>query len=54
MLMLRINLYDLEKRFIYFISDGPHLIRISRDCLSDCDAGRHIRPYMSNYGMFII
>ena len=52
--MLRINLYELEKRFIYFISDGPHLIRISRDCLSDCDAGRHTRPYMSNYGMFII
>ena len=30
-----INLFSKEKRFIYFISDVPHLIKTARNCLSN-------------------
>ena len=41
-----INLYDLEERFIYFIYDGSHLIKASRNCLSD--SGSTYSSNMSN------
>ena len=33
-----INLYSLEKRFIYFVSDELHLVKTSCNCLSDSDS----------------
>ena len=44
---------DSEKRYIYFISDPPHLIKTARNCLSNSGAGRGTR-FMWNGGMFII
>lgn len=42
-----------EKRFLYFISDVPHLIKTSRNCLANSGFGRCTR-YMYNNGAFII
>ena len=48
-----LNLFSSEKRFIYFISDPPHLIKTARNCLSNSGAGRCTR-YMWNGGLFLI
>ena len=48
-----INLFSKEKRFIYFISDVPHLIKTARNCLSNSGSNRCTR-YMWNDGMYII
>ena len=42
-----------EKRYIYFISDPPHLIKTTRNCLANSGAGRCTR-FMWNNGMFLI
>ena len=48
-----LNLFSSEKRFIYFISDPPHLIKTTRNCLSNSGAGRCTR-YMWNNGKYIL
>ena len=48
-----INLFSKEKRFIYFISDVPHLFKTTRNCLSNSGSNR-CRRYMWNAGMYII
>ena len=48
-----INLYSLEKRFIYFISDMFHLIKTKLSYLSNSDTGRYTH-YIWNNAMFII
>ena len=41
-----------EKRFIYFISDPPHLIKTARNCLVNSLAGRCTRS-MWNDGQYL-
>ena len=48
-----INLWSKEKRFIYFISDVRHLIKTTRNCLSNSGSNRCTR-YMWNDAMYII
>ena len=48
-----INLFSKEKRFIYFISDVPHLVKTARNYLSNSGNNRCTR-YMWNDGMYII
>ncbi|XP_065654860.1 uncharacterized protein LOC136081473 [Hydra vulgaris] len=48
-----LNYFSLEKRFIYFISDPPHLIKTVRNCLSNSKNAEGTR-YMWNGGMFIL
>jgi len=49
-----LNLYDTEeKRYIYFISDPPHLIKTARNSLSNSGSGNCVR-FMWNDGMFIL
>ena len=47
-----LNVMANEKRYIYFISDAPHLIKTARDCLSNSLAGRCTRS-MWNNGKYI-
>lgn len=47
-----INLYA-PHRFIYFISDAPHLIKTTRNCLYHSGSGTCTR-YMWNDGQFIL
>ena len=42
-----------EKRFVYFFADVPHLIKTTRNCLSNSGSGRATR-YMWNSGFFIL
>ena len=51
-----LNIYSRdEKRLIYFMSDPPHLIKTSRNCLSKSGAGAgRCTRFMWNNGMFII
>ena len=48
-----VNLFSSDKRFIYFISDVPHLMKTARNCLYNSGNGRHTR-YMWKNGMFIL
>ena len=48
-----VNLFSSEKRFIYFISDVPHLMKTARNCLYNSGKGRYTR-YMWKNGMFIL
>ena len=47
------NLVSKEKRYIYFFADVPHLIKTTRNCLSNSGSGRATR-WMWNSGMFIL
>ena len=47
-----INLFA-EWRYIYFFSDAPHLMKTSRNCLSNSGSGRRTR-YMWNADKFIL
>ena len=47
-----LNIMAEEKRYIYFISDPPHLIKTARNCLSNSLAGRCTRS-MWNNGKFL-
>ena len=47
------NLFSSEKRFIYFISDVPHLMKTARNCFYNSGKGRYTR-YMWKNGMFIL
>ena len=47
------NPFAQEKRFIYFIADPPHLIKTTRNCLSNSGSGRFTRV-MWNDGGFIL
>ena len=48
------NLHSLqEKRFICFISDVPHLLKTTRNCLYNSGSGKYTR-YMWKGGMFIL
>ena len=42
-----------EKRFIYFISDVPHLLKTTWNCLFNSGSGKYTR-YMWKGGMFIL
>ena len=44
---------DQEKRYIYFISDVPHLIKTARNCLANSGSGKCTR-YMWNSDRFIL
>lgn len=48
-----LNWQRTEKRFIYFISDVPYLIKTTRNCLTNSGSGCYTR-YMWNNKMFII
>lgn len=48
-----LNSFSVKKRYIYFISDPPHLIKTTRNCLSNSGAGRCTR-FMWNDGMFLV
>ena len=48
------NLHSLyEKRFIYFISDLPHLLKTTWNCLYISGSGKYTR-YMWKNGMFFM
>ena len=47
-----LNIMAEEKRYIYFISDPPHLIKTARNCLANSLAGRCTRS-MWNNGNFL-
>ena len=47
------TIYANDKRFIYFFSDVPHLIKTSRNCLANSGAGRATR-FMWNNGLHIL
>ena len=47
------NIYAKEKRFIFFFSDVPHLIKTSRNCIANSGAGRATR-FMWNNGLHIL
>ena len=47
-----VNLFSSDKRFIYFISHVPHLMKTARNCLYKSGKGRYTR-YMWKNGMFI-
>ena len=36
-----VNLFSSEKRFLYFISDVPHLMKTARNCLYNSGKGRY-------------
>ena len=36
-----VNLFSSEKRFIYFMSDVPHLMKTARNCLYNSGKGRY-------------
>ena len=42
-----------DNRFVYFISDVPHLLKTSRNCLSNSGSGKRTR-YMWNNGYFLL
>ena len=44
-----VNLFRPEKRFIYFTSDVPHLLKTTRNCLSNSGSDKFTR-YMWNEG----
>ena len=48
-----VNLFRSEKCFIYFISDVPHLMKTTRNCLYNSGKDRYTR-YMWENGMFIL
>ena len=48
-----VNLFSSEKRFIYFISDVPQLMKTARNCLCNYGKGRYTR-YMWKNGMLIL
>ena len=47
------NFYTEENRYIYFLSDIPHLMKTTRNCLANFVGGRGTR-YMWNNGNFIL
>ena len=47
------NIYSKVQRFIYFFADAPHLMKTTRNCLSNSGSGRATR-YMWNSGFFIL
>ena len=47
------NIYSAQNRFIYFFADVPHLMKTSRNCLSNSGSGRATR-YMWNSGFFVL
>lgn len=47
------NLYSVEIRYIYFISDVPHLLKTARNCLYNSGAGKQTR-YMWNNGYHVL
>ena len=48
------NLFSgTEHRFLYFVSDVPHLLKTARNCLSYSDIGKFTR-YRWNSGMFLL
>ena len=48
-----LNLFSSEKRYIYFFSDAPHLIKTVRNCLSNSGSNRCTR-FMWNNGFYIL
>ena len=48
-----VNLFSSDKRFIYLISDVPHLMKTARNCLYNSGKNRYTR-YMWKNGMFIL
>ena len=48
-----LNQFANEKRFIYFLSDPPHLIKTAQNCLSNSGSGR-FTCVMWNNGRFIL
>ena len=47
------NLFSNDNRFIFFFADVPHLIKTSRNCLSNSGSGCKSR-YMWNSGFFLL
>ena len=49
----KVKMFFSEDRYIYFISDAPHLIKTARNCLANSGSGRCTR-YMWKDGLFIL
>ena len=47
------NLFSDDNRYIYFISDPPHLVKTARNCLSKSGTAKGTR-FMWNGGLFLI
>ena len=47
------NVFSEDKRYIYFISDAPHLLKTARNCLNNSGSGKCI-CFMWNGGLFLI
>ena len=45
--------FSEDKRYIYFISDPPHLLKTARNCLNNSGSGKGFR-FMWNGGLFLI
>ena len=43
-----LNVMADEKRYIYFISDAPHLVKTARNCVANSLAGRCTRSVWNN------
>ena len=48
-----INFFSEDKRYIYFISDPPHLLRTAHNCLNNSRSGKVTRSVW-NGGLFLI
>ena len=48
-----INFFSEDKRYIYFISDAPHLLKTARNCLINSGSGKGT-GFMWNGGLFLI
>ena len=47
------KVFSEDKRYIYFISDAPHLLKTARNCLNNSGSGKCTR-FMWNGGLFLI
>ena len=47
------NVFSEDKRYIYFNSDAPHLLKTARNCLNNSGSGNCTR-FMWNGGLFLI
>ena len=48
-----INFFSEDKRYIYFISDPPHLLKTARNWSNNSGSGKCTR-FMQNGGLFLI
>ena len=47
-----INFFSEDKRYIYFISDAPHLLKTARNCLNNSGCGKGYSFYVEWWSLF--